>query len=287
MINEIRNDKTHGASQLARQALEAIKVAAQESPARSATALRNDLLEVTAKLKSLRPSMVPIANSIQKLETKLAQDQSSETNALRQRIMAAADDLARASVEALTKIAAHTAQLVAERDVILTHSYSSTVAVALKAAYKLHSISVIVTRGGAGRTGERLAWELNLAGVPVTFIDDAAAGFYMPEANKVLEGADRICADRALVNAAGTLLVALAAKRAVVPFYVLCETLKFDAKTKSSEVEIEEKEPAEVAAPGALPEAVKVENPYFDITPADLITGIVTENGLVWGQQTL
>jgi len=97
----------------------------------------------------------------------------------------------------------------------------------------------------------------------------------------VWTGADRICADGALVNGVGTYLVALAAQRAELPFYALCETLKFDPRLPSTAVELEEKEAAEVAPEGSLPEGVTVRNPYFDITPADLITGIVTEEGLV------
>jgi methylthioribose-1-phosphate isomerase len=63
--------------------------------------------------------------------------------------------------------------------------------------------------------------------------------------------------------------------------YVLCETLKFDARLKSSEVKLEEKETSEVAGPGILPERTVILNPYFDITPLEMIRGIITEDGLV------
>jgi translation initiation factor 2B subunit (eIF-2B alpha/beta/delta family) len=164
----------------------------------------------------------------------------------------------------------------------MTHSYSSTVIKTLKAAYSRHkSIEVIVTRSGPGRTGERIARELRHHGVAVTFIDDAAMGLYIATANKVMVGADRICADAKLVNGIGTYPLALAADRANIPFYVLCETLKFDPRLSSHEVDLEEKETSEVTEPGRLPPGVRVKNPYFDITPLELITGIVTENGVL------
>ena len=138
-----------------------------------------------------------------------------------------------------------------------------------------------MTRPGTGRTGERLAQELGAYGIPVTFIDDTAAGLYVSKVNKVMVGADRVCADGGVVNGIGTYPLALVAQRAGIPVYVFCETLKFDPRLNSDEVDLEEKEASEVAAPGSLPSGTKVKNPYFDITPLELVTGIVTENGLL------
>ncbi len=113
------------------------------------------------------------------------------------------------------------------------------------------------------------------------FIDDTAAGLYISTVNKVVVGADRICADGSLVNGIGTFQLALAAGRAGIPFYVLCEALKFDRRLTGDKVDLEEKEPSEVVETGRLPPGVRVKNPYFDITPLKLITGVVTENGLL------
>jgi len=142
-------------------------------------------------------------------------------------------------------------------------------------------IEVIATRSGAGGTGQRIAQELGRKGMKVTFIDDTAAGLYVSSANKVMVGADRVCADGGVVNGVGTYPLALAAQEAEVPFYVLCETLKFDHRMRSDEVDLEEKEPAEVIGRAKLPPQVEVKNPYFDITPLELVTGVVTENGLL------
>jgi translation initiation factor 2B subunit (eIF-2B alpha/beta/delta family) len=142
-------------------------------------------------------------------------------------------------------------------------------------------IAVITTRAGAGGTGQRIALELGRQGVAVTFIDDAAVGLYVDKANKAMVGADRICVDGDIINGVGTCPLALAAQNAGVPFYVLCETLKFDHRLRSDEIDLEEKDPAEVIGRAKLPPQVEVKNPYFDITPLALVTGLVTENGLL------
>ena len=94
-------------------------------------------------------------------------------------------------------------------------------------------------------------------------------------------GADRVCADGAVVNGIGTYQLALASERANIPFYVLCETLKFDSRLGSDKVVLEDKEPSEVVEAANLPPEVKIKNPYFDITPLELVTAVVTENGLL------
>ena len=158
----------------------------------------------------------------------------------------------------------------------------------LKAAFAKHRhIEVITTRSGPGRTGERIARELGLYGIPVTFIDDAAMGLYLSMVNKVVVGADRVCADGKVVNGIGTYQLALASEKANIPLYVLCETLKFDPRLSSDEVDLEEKEPSEVVESGKLPPEVRVKNPYFDITPLELITGIITENGLLMPEEVI
>jgi ribose 1,5-bisphosphate isomerase len=280
LIDEIRDDKTHGASQLARQALEVLKVASMASRAKTAGEFKAEFDEIAQKLKIVRPSMAPVYNSVKRILAVVSNERVVEVSTLRNTAIAQIDSLIQSSVQAVTRIASLAADKVNDNDIILTHSYSSTVAISLKTAYEKKNFQVIATRSGAGRTGERTVWEIAYTGIPVTFIDDTAIGLFISHANKVLVGADRVCADGGLVNGIGTYLVALAAKQVNVPFYVLCETLKLDNRLKSTEVELEEKDPAELAPADTLPQEVIVKNPYFDITPPELITAIITENGL-------
>ncbi len=90
-----------------------------------------------------------------------------------------------------------------------------------------------------------------------------------------------------VVNVIGTYQLALACAKADIPLYMLCEMLKFDPRINSSEVDLEEKEPAEVVEPTKLPSGVTIKNPYFDITPLELVTTVVTEEGILSGEEVI
>ncbi|MBA7594362.1 Methylthioribose-1-phosphate isomerase [subsurface metagenome] len=283
LIEEIKNDKTQGASQLARQAVAVLKVAAEHSQADSVEHFLEELKGVGEGLMETRPAMAPIFNIVNRYLNALSEGSPSQgLDYLKGLAVAKADELARVSLQAIAEITSCGLGLITEGDKIMTHSYSSTVmAVLQEAPAEGKHIEVIVTRSGAGGTGQRIARELGRQGITVTFIDDTAVGLYVSAANKVMVGADRVCADGSIVNGVGTYQLALAAQEAAVPFYVLCETLKFDPRLESGRVDLEEKEPSEVIAPRKLPPQVRVKNPYFDITPLELVRGVVTENGLL------
>jgi len=283
LIDEIRNDKIHGASQLARQAVNVLKIAAEHSQADSVEQFLLEQKEIGQRLMLVRPAMAPVFNIVSRLLSIIAEKSTEiDLDSIKHLTISKADEVTNNSLQAIAQIAEHSSGLIADGDRIMTHSYSSTVVAALKRAFTKHrNIEVITTRSGPGRTGERIAQQLGLYGIPVTLIDDAAMGLYISTANKVMVGADRVCADGKVVNGIGTYQLALAAKRASIPFYVLCETLKFDSRLRGDEVDLEEKDPSEVVEPGRLPPEVRVKNPYFDITPLELVSGIVTENGLL------
>lgn len=283
LIDEVRNDRVHGASQLARQAAQVLKTLAEHSRAESPEQFLMELREVGGELMSARPAMAPVFNIIDRLLKAITGKSSGmDFSSLRQMTITKADKAINESLQAVSRIARYGSELLTGGDTIMAHSYSSTVIEALKAAHSKHrDIEVIATRSGPGHTGERIARELGHHGIPITLIDDTAVGLYIPNANKVMVGADRICADGRVVNGIGTYQLALVAARAGIPFYVLCETFKFDPRLRSDEADLEEKEASEVSEPGKLPPEVRVKNPYFDITPLELVTGIVTENGVL------
>ena len=283
LTDEIKNDKTQGASQLARQAMAVLKFAAEHSQADSVEHLLEELKGVGEGLTAARPAMASIFNIVNRYMVALSPVSPDQGVAyFKSLAVSKADELARVSLQAIAEITSCGLGLIAEGDKIMTHSYSSTVmAVLSEAPAEGRAIEVIATRSGAGGTGRKIAQELGRKGMKVTFIDDTAAGLYVAKANKVMVGADRVCADGGVVNGVGTYPLALAAQKADVPFYVLCETLKFDHRLRSDKVDLEEKEPSEVIGRGKLPPQVSVKNPYFDLTPLELVTGIVTENGLL------
>lgn len=136
--------------------------------------------------------------------------------------------------------------------------------------------------------GSRLtAWELQKAGLDVTLICDNMAASMMAagKINMVIVGTDRVAANGDVANKIGTLGVAVLAKHYGIPFYVACPSSTLDMQTTSGqEIIIEQRGNEEVRRCGCsltAPADIKVENPAFDVTPAYLVKGIITEHGII------
>ena len=141
--------------------------------------------------------------------------------------------------------------------------------------------------------GARLtAWELQQAGLDVTLITDNMAAHLMTEGliDMVITGTDRVAANGDVANKIGTLGVAILANYFNIPFYVACpsSTIDLDCPT-GAEIPIEERDPDEVTSLGGVrtaPKGVKVRNPAFDVTPNNLLTGLITEKGIITAPYT-
>jgi methylthioribose-1-phosphate isomerase len=136
--------------------------------------------------------------------------------------------------------------------------------------------------------GSRLtAWELAQAGIEVTVLADSMAASLMRDGavDLVIVGADRIAANGDVANKIGTYALALAARHHLVPFYVAAPWSSVDPATRTgSDITIEHRDAAEMRewnGSSNVPENVAIHNPAFDITPADLITAIITDRGIV------
>ncbi|MCC7080288.1 MAG: S-methyl-5-thioribose-1-phosphate isomerase [Burkholderiales bacterium] len=136
--------------------------------------------------------------------------------------------------------------------------------------------------------GARLtAWELQQEHIPVTLIADGAAGYLMSrgEIDAVIVGADRVAANGDVANKVGTYMVATCARRHGIPFYVACPLSTLDpALATGSDIPIEERAPGEVLGFDGVswsPSGVTARNPAFDVTPAELVTALITERGVL------
>ncbi|MDA0180528.1 S-methyl-5-thioribose-1-phosphate isomerase [Solirubrobacter phytolaccae] len=133
--------------------------------------------------------------------------------------------------------------------------------------------------------GARLtAWELDDAGIPVTVLPDGAAPALLAggQIDAVIVGADRIAANGDTANKIGTYALAIAARHHGVPFYVAAPRSTLDPATPHGAViEIEERDGSEVRRVAGLEESTRVWNPAFDVTPASLITGLITDAGVL------
>ena len=187
------------------------------------------------------------------------------------------------------------AAVIDDGDTVLTHcnagalacvDYGTALGVLRAAHDEGKNIKVICDETRPLCQGARLSvFEMQEEKIPVKLAVDSAAGHLMQKGmvNKVVVGADRV-AKGGVANKIGSLMVALAAKRFNVPFYVAAPESTFDIENSIYDVEIEERDADEVIYFGntrVAPEGTEVENPAFDIIPSDLITGIITEKGII------
>lgn len=148
-------------------------------------------------------------------------------------------------------------------------------------------IKVIATETRPVMQGSRLtAFELQHEKIDVSLIPDTAVGYIMSKGlvDKVIVGADRVLSTGHVFNKIGTYQIALLSKLHNIPFYVAAPTSTFDLISKVEDVVIEERNKEEVTRIGdrfTAPKDIPVINPAFDMTPPDLITGIITEKGII------
>ena len=200
-------------------------------------------------------------------------------------------------VEANRRIGRFGAALLGETTTILTHcnagalataGYGTALGVVRAAAESGKQIAVFADETRPYLQGARLtAWELQQDGIDVTLITDNMAGHFFQQGrfDAVIVGADRIAANGDAANKIGTYTVAVLAKAHGVPFYVAAPISTVDIATPDgSAIPIEERSADEVTSIGGVaiaPEGVAVRHPAFDVTPAALITAIITDRGVL------
>lgn len=245
-----------------------------------------DLDKVAWEIKAARPTAVNLFWAVDRI----LKAKSRGISALDEALLMFEED-----IQTNQAIGKYGAQIMDDGDTVLTHcnagalacvDYGTALGVIRAAADEGKNLHVVCDETRPVCQGARLSvFEMQQEGVPVKLIVDSAAGRLMQEGkiNKVVIGADRV-ARGGVANKIGSLMVALAAKRFNIPFYVAAPKSTFDEEISIYEVEIEERDPVEVLYFGkcrVAPEGTEVENPAFDIVPSDLITGIITENGIL------
>ena len=243
-------------------------------------------------LKSARPTAVNLAWAVDRLNHAASQDPSYEALVREAQAIHAQD---RAICAA---IGAHGASLIKPGSSVLTHCNAGALAVselgtATAPMYHQHSAGVpfhvYVDETRPLYQGARLtAWELDRAGIDVTLICDNMAASVMAagKVDLVLVGTDRVTANGDVVNKIGTLNLAILCKHYDIPFYVACPSSTYDGSTPSgTHVQIEERAAEEVRQSHAA--EVNAFNPAFDVTPAHLVTAVITERGIAYDADAL
>lgn len=290
----IQADHEHGASYLAREAAKALFDATGEGDESPSERLRA-LSESIRSLAEARPSMAAVTNTVAAIwsagypdastgERAPAEDTAADTeDETRERIArmhVAARKMLDRWADAARKILEHARPLLGAN--LFTFSRSGTVESVLTELAKEGSLRHLwVTRSFPGNEGLALADALVEAapGLEITVISDAACGVYVGQARGVVVGADSVWGG-SVVNKVGTYPLTLVAQAAGIPVYVLCESLKIGGDHMR---QIEQMNPHEIV-PNPKP-GITARNPYFEVTPGDLITAIVTEEGVLSPQE--
>jgi methylthioribose-1-phosphate isomerase len=244
-------------------------------------------------LAGARPTAVNLAWAVERVR---AAGLASGPTTLAAAVRAEAQRVHAEEDAASAAIAAHGAGVLADARTILTHCNTgalatggrgSALAVCLELAERHEGVRVLVCETRPLLQGARLtAWELQRLGVPHELIvDGAAAGLLRRgEADGVVVGMDRVAANGDVANKVGTYAHALAARAAGVPFVVAGPTSSVDLATPDGDaIEVEERDAAEVVevlGTAVAPPGTPVRNPAFDVTPAELVTALVTERGV-------
>ncbi len=270
-----------------------LALAALNSKANSKDELINELKHAKKILFETRPTAVNLAWGLEKI---MSVTKAGETvDQIRTSVIETAKQMAEDDIQINMSIGKNGSELFNESDTIMTHcnagalatvGYGTALGVIRATKESGKNIKVIATETRPIQQGSRLtAFELKHDGIDVSLIPDTAVGYTMANGfvNGVIVGADRILRTGHVFNKIGTYQVATMAKQHNIPFYVAAPLSTFDLKIDLDDVIIEQRKPDEVTGIGnnkTAPDGIDVINPAFDVTPPELISGIITENGV-------
>ena len=253
--------------------------------------------EAYSVLLKSRPTAINLFWAIDRMRNKINESKGS-LKEIASSLLDEAHEIKREDIEINRTIGSNGAALLADGARVLTHCNAGALATAghgtalgvFRSAVEMgKKISVIADETRPFLQGARLtAWEMVQENIPVTVITDNMSGYLMScgEIDAVVVGTDRVAANGDVANKIGTYMVAVLAKRHDIPFYVACPLSTIDRSIGSGkDIPIEERPIKEVtgyrdcqwAAKG-----VKVRNPAFDVTPVELVTGLITEKGVLF-----
>ena len=263
-ISKLKDDRIHGASWLALQTISTLNLAVSGSQAVTVADLVQEIKTVAEELTRARPSITPIANyANQFLHQVIARSQDEkDLDSMKSFARMKGKELLKSATKALSKTVEYGCGIIGDLDTVITCSYSSTVCKVLELAIRRETkfrVIVAESRFEDKAYGEITAEQLMKRQIPTELVSDKNIHLRIAKADTALVGADSITADGYLINGKPTSILAQAARNKKIPFFVVCESSKFDIQgyvAKSPEIE-----------------------PGFDKTPLNLVTGIITEKG--------
>ena len=297
VASAIRELKVRGAPAIGVTAAMGVALGAQRVKATSYDAFARAVGRICDELAATRPTAVNLFWAIERMKKKLAELRAKPVAEIKRALIEESQKILDEDIAMNRAMGKHGAALVQSGQTILTHCNAGALATAgygtalgvIRAAWEEgKKIRVLADETRPVLQGARLtAWELMQDRIPVTLITDNMAGSLMKQGKIQLciVGADRIAANGDVANKIGTYSVAVLARAHNIPFYVAAPHSTIDLATPSGDkIPIEQRNPKEVTAlhggPVIAPTGAEVLNPAFDVTPAHLITAIITERGV-------
>ena len=273
-------------------ALEAVRQ--QHAPLETFTSAMNKGFDLLA---ASRPTAVNLFWALNRMREVWQSCENRPLPQIAQRLLAEAHEMLDEDIRINKAMGDHGAALLPDGAHVLTHcnagalataGYGTALGVFRSAVAMGKKLSVYADETRPFLQGARLtAWELVQENIPVTLITDNMSGHLMQrgEIDAVVVGTDRVAANGDVANKIGTYMVAVLAKRHNIPFYVACPISTIDLSLATgADIPIEERHPDEVKGFRDChwaPEGVQIRNPAFDVTPAELVTGLITEKGVL------
>jgi methylthioribose-1-phosphate isomerase len=293
VANAIKTLIVRGAPAIGVSGAFGLALAVLQSHATSKNELILDLEKAKQILFETRPTAVNLSWGLEKIMNIAKTGDSVEK--IRELVISTAKKMAEEDIEINKAMGKNGSVLFDDNDTIMTHcnagalatvAYGTALGVIRATRESGKNVKVIATETRPIQQGSRLTtFELKHDGFDVSLVPDTAVGYSMANGlvNKVVVGADRIVKTGHVFNKIGTYQVATMAKQHEIPFYVAAPLSTIDLKTKAEDVIIEMRKGSEVTGIGdkkTAPDDIGVINPAFDMTPPELITGIITEKGV-------
>ena len=293
VANAIRTLVVRGAPAIGVSGAFGLALAALQSDAKEKDELINYLEYAKKILFETRPTAVNLAWGLEKII--LVAKKAGTVEEIKKNVVEAAKQMADDDIQTNMLIGKNGSELINDNDTVMTHcnagalatvGYGTALGVIRAAKDSGKNIKVIATETRPIQQGSRLtAFELKHDGINVSLIADTAVGYTIANGlvNKIVVGADRILRTGHVYNKIGTYQVAIIAKQHDIPFYVAAPLSTFDMQSDPEDVVIQQRKASEVTGIGdkkTAPDGINVINPAFDMTPPELISGIITEKGI-------
>ena len=293
VVDAIHNLVVRGAPAIGVSGAFGLALAALQSNATEKDELIAYIENAKKILFETRPTAINLAWGLDKIMH--IANQSTTVDEIRTNVVETAKKMAEEDIQINMAMGKNGSELFNDNDTIMTHcnagalatvGYGTALGVIRATKDSGKNVKVIATETRPVQQGSRLtAFELKHDGINVSLIPDTAVGYTMANGlvNKIVVGADRILRTGHVYNKIGTYQVATMAKRHDIPFYVAAPLSTFDMKSNPEDVIIEQRKASEVTGIGdkkTAPDGIDVINPAFDMTPPELISGIITENGI-------